>query len=321
VPIEQYVQSQKPGGAKKIIGGSITKFSDFGQSNKALPQLSLVWRSTNAIDSSAFIVSSINATTGVFTTDPSYQVVKTILAYDTLDMPVHAIGEDRTDITTVWSSDLNAPVATVIDAKPGQFAFSDFEAGTEASFALTENSIDDTPPTRISPGRSGTYAMFPEVKMSKVLDKADAANFWLSGWWSRSNQNLVIKVQIKNPAQTISYPLQTFTIPLTTPTPGWDFFKLKIPVPPSETSFYVEITYEFTGPYTPGAVWGIDDIALYPEHSVLTSTTYTFPFGVNSTSMDDRTGHTVYDKLGRVKYVLDQDKNIVQKNTYQFLSN
>jgi hypothetical protein len=321
VPIEQYIQSQKPGGVTKIIGGSITKYSDFGQSNKALPQLSLVWRSTNAIDSSAFIVSSINPSTGVFTPDPSYQVVNTILAYDTLDIPVHAIGENRIDVTTVWSSDLDAPVATVIDAKPGQFAFSDFEAGTEASFTLTENSMDDTPPTRMNPGRSGTYGMFPEVKMSKVLNKADAANFWLSGWWRRSNQSFVIKVQIKNVTQTTSYPLQTYTLPRTTAGDGWDFFKLKIPVPPSETSFYVEITFDLDGTYTTGDIWEIDDIALYPEHSVLTSTTYTFPFGVSSTSMDDRTGHNVYDKLGRVKYVLDRDKNIVQKNTYQFQTN
>jgi hypothetical protein len=316
IPVEQYITKQQPGGIEKVVGGSLTLFSDFG-TDKALASKILTWRSANPVARSSFDSSYIHPTTGVFTLDAGYQAVNTFLAYDTFDIPVHMVGEGRIEATTLWSSKLYAPVASVIDAKPGQFAFSDFEAATEASFNMVDNFPEEPGVSHSIGGRSGAYGSVIEFKFNKVLNKADASNFWLSGWWNRTAQSLVVKVQIKNAAKTVSHPLQTYTLPRTTTDAGWDFYKIKIPVVETGSSFYAEITFESVG-FSGSIPTKIDDLALYPEHSVLSSTTYDFPYGVNSTSTDDRTGHTVYDSLGRVKYIIDRDGNIVQKNTYQF---
>jgi hypothetical protein len=100
---------------------------------------------------------------------------------------------------------------------------------------------------------------------------------------------------------------------------GWDYFKISIDATSAPSSFWVEVTYSGSSTWTGYATLDlIDDISFYPDHSTLTTFTYDMPYGAATATTRDKTSYTVYDNLGRVKYVMDRDKSIVRKNSYYF---
>jgi hypothetical protein len=323
IPIEKYTTIKKIGGQENVVSGSITQYNDFGKPDRVVPQHQLSWRSSSPLPMASFAVSSVNATTKKFVPDSRYEIVNTILAYDSLECPSHSMGEDKVPITSVWSSVLSAPILTAYHVSPGQFAFSDFETGTEASFDLVEFNSDAGRVMR-NPGRSGQYGVIPEVKMSKTIVKG-GSNYVLSGWWGKYAESLFLTVDVKNITKTSTYYSNTFTLQPSTTTTPFDYFEFKIPVNSAPNDFYVELKFSSisgSGASYLSSIYSVDDIAFYPEQARLFTKTYQFPFGITSgTSLGNQTVHTVYDALGRVKYVLDKNKYIKQRTTYQFNAN
>jgi hypothetical protein len=318
LPIEEWITVQRAGAIEKVVAASVTKFSDFG-TTRALPQFSYQWSAADALDETSFVKSNVSSS-GVFTIDPGYRLAGTYLAYDSLDKPSVTIGLDSIPVTTVWSTKLGAPVATVANALPGQFAFSDFETGTEASFDLQEDSPDLDHVARMPNAHSGQWGLFPEAKLSKVITKAEDT-YRFTGWWNKGATQVTVNVAIKNTAKTLIYYNQSHVLIRSVIAVPWDYFSIDIPVNTAPSQFFVEISFSFSGTYTGGSFITIDDFAFYPKHSVLTSTTYNFPFGADSSTSGEKGGFQVYDNLGRVKFILDRDRNILQKKTYQFTAN
>jgi hypothetical protein len=316
VAVEQYSTRQKPGGTENVVGASIVKYDDFGVAGKALPKQPWAWRTATTVALASFVPSYINATTKALTLDTRYEAAGQYIAYDTLDQPSYVIGENKVPATTIWSSVLSAPVVNAVHTAPGEFAFSDFEAGTEASFSLTSTATDQTPVTRVIPGHTGQYGVYPEVSMSKLITKGAATYYTLSGWWNKFATSFSVTVTIKNGATTVS--TNTFTVTPSAGTAAYDYFEFRVPVSSAPATFTATVTYTSSGSTGQPGLPAIDDIAFYPEHARLVTYTYQAPFGVSSVTSGDNTSYTVYDALGREKYHLDRDKNIIQKKSYQF---
>jgi hypothetical protein len=318
IPVEELVIVKRSGGTEQVVAASVTKFSDFGTA-RALPQFSYQWSAPDALDETSFVKSNVSSS-GVFTIDPGYRLAGTYLAYDSLDKPSANIGRDSIPVTTVWSTKLGAPVATVVNALPGQFAVSDFEAGTEASFDVQEDAPDMEAPYRGPTARSGEFGLYAEVKLSKTITRA-SNTYRLTGWWNKFASQVTLNVSVKDQEKTTTYYNQSHVVTKSSLATSWDYFSIDIPVASASSVFYMEVSFTFSGTPVQGVMPYIDDFAFYPKQAVLTSQTYQFPFGTTSTTSEEKSGFVEYDNLGRVKYILDQDKNIVQKKTYQFSAN
>lgn len=315
-PVERIVTVQKPGGNENVVGAAIMKFNDFLTPGKILPESALQWVNSNTVSYSSFIKAYVNTSggTGVFTIDPNYKLIQTFLAYDTADNLSLSIGEDSVLTATLWSSRINLPVASIVSASVPQIAFSDFDVPTEASFTPEYTGTDGG--LWRGPGRAGDYAMgFYETRFVKALKKS--GNYYvLTGWWNKNVTSIGVSVTLKNSPRTATYSTHSFTVnPSAQGT--WDFFRLKVPLNAVSTQdYYIEVV--ITPNSTPTAACLLDDLAFYPETAVLKTSTFKIPFGTTSETVGNKTSFTVFDNLGRVKYVLDQDKNIIQRNTYQF---
>ena len=63
----------------------------------------------------------------------------------------------------------------------------------------------------------------------------------------------------------------------------------------------------------------IDELRLYPSGALMTTYTYNPPVGMTSQcDVDNRVSYYTYDLLGRLKYIRDQDGNIVKTIDYHY---
>jgi hypothetical protein len=115
-----------------------------------------------------------------------------------------------------------------------------------------------------------------------------------------------------NTTQTTTYNTSTVTWTPTSTT-DYQYFETTIPIDPTLTSFIVTVQGPAAG------VPFIDDVSFYPVGSDISSSTYFIPYGKNSiTTNGNVTKYTVFDGLGRLKYVLDTYNNIREKDSYRY---
>jgi len=102
--------------------------------------------------------------------------------------------------------------------------------------------------------------------------------------------------------------------------------------PTTGTNYLVDYRYLSSGkwifakkPYTNGMTLSegdaIDEVRIYPSNAQMTSYTYDTIFGM--TSKTDPSGKTEfynYDGLGRLKYILDQQRNILKMFDYNYIN-
>jgi len=200
----------------------------------------------------------------------------------------------------------------------GQFAFSDFETTTGYEFQ-----VSGTP--YYGAGYTGINGIYPASLLSAQIDKASVSNYRLR---FRANTSTAtnFSIALRNTAGTITFYTTTIAVPAT----GGVFQYVEQVIPISavtDSRFTVTLQAQGLaavpgGGSQSGLLPVIDDIAFYPESAVLTSTTYDIPFGPSSVT-DGRgvTSFSDYDGLGRLKHVLDEDRNIVKNMQYSFYAN
>jgi hypothetical protein len=300
--IEQ-IESVKKGTAPELtIQASLTQFSDFG-TTKVLPQK--IYSLTIPSGISDFLPASILLQSGTHTLKPDtrYVPVKTYLAYDDFHLPVSMIDQTRLPVSKVWGYYKTVPVVDLVNAIPSQVAFSDFETTTQVQFSQTGGTLTDG-------GRSGTKSVNQQTVLSRTLQKANTTNYVFSCWLKKTTSPININFKITDDELSVLYS-QLFTF---NPT-GNDFayFERVIPVSALPATFKVEIAA------APRQFFQMDDVAFYPENADIKMYTYDLPYGIASeTGINGLAAYQVYDKLGRVKYQLDQQKNIRKKFTYKY---
>jgi hypothetical protein len=299
--IEQYTYIKKPGDVKRYTGASVAKYSNFGASNP-LPQY--VYKLNIASPLTTFDSSYVDPATKTFHSNANYELVQTFQSVDSYGNPLTSVGQDQIPVTNLWGYSGTVPVLSARNITNSQFAFSDFETTSGAEFTPSV-SVGAPPRTGIS-GLSASGVTLT----TKVLQKA-APNYTFSLWLQNSIGS-TFTIKVMNTAQTTTYNTTTVTWAPTSST-AYQYFETNIPIDPSLTNFIVTAQCSATGnPY-------IDDVSLYPVGSDITSSTYLIPYGQNSiTTNGNVTKYTVFDGLGRQKYIMDTFKNIREKDSYRY---
>jgi hypothetical protein len=315
--IEQITTKQKPSDYVRVTGGSLVQYDPF---NLSTPLLAFEWKLAinKPVRLDSFKTSSVLllSPTYKFDFDTRYEKVKTYTDYASLYNPVGSIGQNRIANGTSYGFNNSLPVIQFNNVAKGQFAFSDFETATGNEWQVA-NGYYGT-------GRTGVNAYYSGAKLSKTITKSLSTGNYLLSFWIKSNADVNFTLTLKNAAGTATYDTKNFTIPNTG---GIDFKYVQQLIPltlVTTSTFLVELQAPAlanppAGGSAPGLLPIIDEVAFFPDNADITSYTYTIPYGPASvTSALGQGSHTVYDKLGRVKYKLDKDKNIVQKSTYKF---
>jgi hypothetical protein len=311
IPIEQVQSIQRPSLPEKVISATVTKFSDFG-GTKILPEKQLSLSVAAGITDFISSAISLQGATYAFTQDSRYELANTFIKYDSYHLPLLSRNIKRELNGTLWGHNKSLPVVELRNASPDQIAFSDFETSTGYEFQQTET-ISGT-------GRTGSTASHPKVKLVRFVQKANASNYILSFWLKKLSSPVDIRIKITDDENVIYYN-QLFTF--SPQGADFEYFEKIIPITGFPPVMRIEIQGQFTGQFTssPSLLPMMDDVAFYPENANLISHTYDVPFGRSaSTDVAGNTSYTVFDKLGRVKYALDKDKNIRKKNTYKYTS-
>jgi hypothetical protein len=322
-PVETLSTLRKPGDATTYLtGASLVKFNTYVSTNP-LPESAWSIPLESPIDSATFQLSSIQLVSGTYkiVLDSRYTQMSANSAYTSQGQLITSrdvIG--RKSASTLYSSSTSLPVLQVSNADSSQVAFADFENITRVDFSHPSGS---TP--YYGTGRSGANAFYPGVLLKRKVAKAAVNNYVLS-FWIKSNAVVDFTVKLKNNAGTLEFA----SIPLSVSSSGGTTFKYVQTIIPvnsvTDPGFLItlqaaSLTVPPGGGSAPGLLPVIDDVFFFPENATMGSIDYTIPYGPSMiTSATGEASHTVYDKLGRVKYLKDRDLNIVKKISYHFVT-
>jgi YD repeat-containing protein len=298
LPIEQYQQVQK-GTDIRTTAASLTlynNFSDFGSSDQ--PSQSLRFVAPDGVTD--FQPSTIVSNT--FTRDNRYVIKNNVLTYDAFRQPQSVDDNHNHIITTLREYNYGQPYALIKNAQVKEVAIDDFNRTySPAAFTYTDT-ISSTN------ARSGLYAVIikPTSVISRQINKGALAGNYIFSVWVNTNATSTITVKLTNSSsQNFSYVL---SVPNTVN--KWQYLELKVPV--------ISMSPVFTVKLTPSVNTLIDDLLFYPDNAAVIASAYDIT-GYLKTSETNTNGVATYygyDDYGRLKFIYDQDKNIVQKKTY-----
>jgi hypothetical protein len=316
-PVETITTLQRPGGAERVTGATLIKFKTFISSHP-LPESIWSLRTGSTINIDSFKISSVQLLEGVnkLDMDTRYVMQSSFSAYTYNGQNITAKDEtSRISASTFYSASTMLPVVQLKNASASQVAFSDFENTTGIDFTSA------TP--YFGAGRTGVNAFYPGVALQKTVTRAPVDEYVLS-FWIKSNATVDFSVVVKH---TSGAPVYS-TTPISVPASGGTNFKYVQKVIPVTSvpsgDFIVTLQAPFltvppAGGSAPGLLPVIDDVFFYPINASMASMDYAIPFGISTvTTATGEASHTVYDKLGRPKYLKDRDLNIVKRTSYNF---
>lgn len=313
-PIEEY-STRIISGTEKAIEGKLILFDDYS-SISAKPSKLLSFTNINGIsDFKPAYVGSDGTTNVLYYESGAYEEISNIIAYDTYFKPVNIKYKTNDVVAKLWGYDKRIPVANISGAYADEVLFTNFESYNTSSF--TESNV------RYSyAARTGVKSAHPGTKLTGSIIYRTGNESYRASFWYKSSTSLNVDVIIKSGSSIISS--QTVTCP------GSSEYTFKEIIMPSITGFGngAELTVEIeaTGLTVPAEsysfsdpVW--DDVLVVPFEAQFSSSTYSLPYGATSaTDVSGITQYIEYDGLGRVKYVKDQDKNILTKTKYSYNS-
>jgi len=248
-----------------------------------------------------------------FSYDKRYIVTENDLAYDNTGF-VLSKDDGFNHIQTVIPNSLsNLSRAVISNAKYNEVAIDALTQNNGYDFVSTggpvyeSESIGRTAPTLSLELPAGT------TMTHNLTQNPNAANYVFSAW-VYSSQTGQLNVTISNgtgstQSGTINYDVTTAN-PTKYPT-GWEYCVIKIPVSSLQPGGPITISFSSTQEVY------LDDVLSYPD--VADITTYTYDINNYKTSETDANGVSTYytnDQFGRLLYVYDQDKNIIERKSY-----
>jgi hypothetical protein len=194
--------------------------------------------------------------------------------------PVQVIGHDGIVTSYLWDYKNTKPIAKTISTYIDSIAYTSFEADGSGNWTIPSSARDNTT------SMSGSYS----YNLSNgAVSKANliGSNQYIVSYWSKNGQYSVTGSVSVQQGKTIN---------------GWTYYEHTV-------SHTTSISVSGTG--------DIDELRLYPTSSQMTTYTYNPLVGMSSScDVDNRISYYYYDSLGRLKYIKDQDGNILK--TYQY---
>ncbi len=190
-------------------------------------------------------------------------------------------------ISYVWDYLNQEPIAKVTGAAVGQVAYTSFEASGGGSWTIPAGGLDNS--NAITGSKSYNLSN-GGVSRSGL----SSSTTYIVSYWSKTGS-----------AYTVTgYTGYTQGKTITINGGTWTYFE-----------------HTVTGVSTVTITGGgdVDELRLYPSGALMTTYTYTPLLGMTSQcDVDNRVSYYTYDLLGRLKYIRDQDGNIVKTIDYHY---
>ncbi|HWW41560.1 PKD domain-containing protein, partial [Pedobacter sp.] len=292
--VEQYNSIIKPSEAEKFMSGKLTKF-------QASPLSALIYVPSQTLQfinndgATAFTPSTVSSGT-TFQNDSKYIPVISYENYNSLGM-VTAVSDKNKGVQAYYFNNSRSPVVSISNARDIEVLYANFEDNPgQFSMVNFTNTADAHTGINGSSGQATSY-------LQGTLKKGNAKNYIFSCWLEPAAAGS-ITLTLTNTSSLV----RTYTLPYAVST-DWKYYELKVPV--------TEMTANFTLKAQPNSNLSIDDVLFYPENAEVNSFTYNANLQkLSEINSNGITVYYVYDKAGRLKYVKDQDKNLVRKETY-----
>ena len=206
--------------------------------------------------------------------------------YDNTNNILQYTGTDQLPISIIWDYNNLYPIAQVKKGAQADVAYSSFEADGKGNWTFSgAATADATSPT-------GSYCY--GLSNGNISKSVTSSTTYLVSYWRKSAAPLSIT------GTQNGYPVQGKTID------GWTYFEHKV-------TGQTTITISGTG--------FIDELRLYPFNAQMTTYTYTPQVGMTSScDADNRITYYFYDELLRLKWIKDQDKNMIKTFKYHYVS-
>ncbi|MBS1600821.1 MAG: hypothetical protein JST75_21555 [Bacteroidetes bacterium] len=247
--------------------------------NSSLPSPALAYASMLSAPNTTFTASSISS--GSLVKDAAYQP---LISFDTYDASGNLTQQHKINDMNhayLWDYNNSLMIAEVSNAATTEIAYTSFEADGLGGWTLADA-------TRTSLGVTGSQSY--TISTGKTISKSGLT----------SGKNYIVSYWSKNGAITVNG-----VAAVTGPTKnGWTYYEHLLPT----TTTSVSITATSAN---------IDELRLYPSTSLMTTYTYVPVIGITSTCSTNNTiQYYVYDALGRLKQIVDQDGNIIKTIEY-----
>ncbi len=227
------------------------------------------------------------APSGSLVVDSRYTTFVTFDSYDSSNNLTKYTPRTSSPVSVIWGYRNLYPIAKIVNSANQNFAYTGFESGTnQGGWSFTGTPVVSPIP------KAGTGCYYlPNGSVTKTI--SSTGNYRLQ-FWARSPVTLsggtITDVTSSSPDQD-----------------GWVFYEKNVNITSANTALYIS-----GGTY-------IDEVRLFPAASQIISYTYEPHLGISS--LNDENGVTTYyefDNYGRLKFIRNQDKNILQNFDYRF---
>lgn len=306
IPVET-INSVIKSGAETTTGANLILFGNFpdsvGTTSRALPVETRTFAGTTGFAEA--VVSPASGTNQVISfSNTVYKPAGYIDNYDFIGnaVAVRSIQKNKKSLHLGYKKTL--PVADINNAAASEVVFAGFETYTGGEFNIV-------PPGLSYPaGWTGKRAiqMLSGTTLEKTSVTKGTGNYYRYSCWLNASSAVQLNFRIYNGSTLVNTGTVSYTA---SDLNQWKYFEGRIDVSAAGSPF--KLTVDATGTVT------ADDIAFYPETASISTFTYEPLFG--KTSETDTRGISAffeYDNLGRLKYVKDQDKNLLQSYDYYY---
>ncbi|HWK02145.1 MAG TPA: hypothetical protein VNS58_00845 [Puia sp.] len=282
--IERFIQrSNSDGSNKRTIASVLATYKTGAPS----PDVIYNWEPTVGTTSFSPTVMSISSVT----MDPGYQPKIYFDSYDSYGNILQQHKYSNGILSYIWGYDTTYPIAEVKNASLSDIAHTSFESdgtGNWNSFTGTVTAV--------------TSAPYPPTG-SKYYNLTTAATLNKSGLGI--GQNYIISYWSRNGAYSISGGNAVGSYLTGKLINGWTYYEHTI----NATSATLSIS----------GTGAIDEVRLYPAGALMTTYTYKPLIGISSEcDADNRVSYYEYDGAGRLKWIKDQDGNIIKTFNYHY---
>jgi hypothetical protein len=293
-----------PGSAQTVTGASFTFYRDFGNGQilpyylKSLPPGASL---TPASQQGQALIH-----------DTDYKTLNTLRAYDGQARLLTQTDDKRHTSSTHYSSTLPHAVASFSNAAANQLVFDNFETASTVSLQPSGAGVQPTPGWTGQKGLSFTDNSSSLSSSSSNLVQKNGNKYRVSCWVkSSASRSLLVELRMGGSSlASLTLTNSNFT--------KWNYLEGEINITAVTGPFQVVVRSTNATGATP---LFIDDFLLMPAHARVSLQTAHPLKGVTSTTDDQ--GHsavTTYDDMGRPSTVLDQNRNLIQKQEYTIIN-
>lgn len=288
IPMEQYSTIDRTGSATQISSGKINTFKING-SYISTDQEKQFGFSVFPFPLTSYVQGFINTTTGAFTNDSRYEKVNQFTQYDANNNAVELASRDNT-YGLIRNPDNGDVWAKVQHGTYAEIAYTGFEHGNISSAfthwtynyagIIATSAQNGQKAYNLSTGGAIT------TQQTLSLIQQFKVSFWLQGGTASATRNGTAVTLRQGAVRN-----------------GWTYYETIV------SGGVIQIS----------GTGIIDEVRLYPQSARMESYTYKEGIGlISECNENNQTAFWEYDEFNRLKFIKDQDGNILKKEEYQY---